>query len=253
MKRVLTALVGIPLVILANLFSPDWLFALLIAIFAALCFEEFLTIGAARVGVRPGRWVVVLGAFVTTSFIGGASWVLSILTISLLAAITAITLRSPLESNLPELGLTGLGLLYCCVLLGFMVLLPREAVFVLFGIIWAGDSAAYYTGRLIGRHKLAPHISPNKTVEGAVGGLAASIIAGVLIGRWLLGEETSTLVAASLLTAIAGQIGDLAESAFKRSAGVKDSSALLPGHGGILDRLDSLLFAAPVFYLFFKL
>jgi len=253
MKRVLTALVGIPLVLLATRYSPDWLFALFIGIFAALCFEELLTIGGARMGSRPGRWVVVLGAIVTASFMGGAEWILTTLSLSVLVAFTVIGLRSPLESCLPQFGLVALGLLYCSVLLGFMVLLEPAEIFVLFGVIWAGDSAAYYSGRALGRHKLAPKISPKKTVEGAMGGLIASIVAGVFLGQWLLGETTGTLVVVSMLCAIAGQIGDLAESALKRSAGVKDSSAILPGHGGILDRLDSLLFAAPVFYLFFKL
>ena len=253
MKRVLTALVGIPLVLIATRYSPDWLFAGFIGIFAALCLEELLMMGATRLGTRPGRWVLILAAVVTTSFIGGAAWVLTTLTLAMLVAITVIGLGGPMESSLPKLGLVGLGLGYCAVLLGFIVILPREAIFVLFGIIWAGDSAAYYTGRALGRHKLAPHISPKKTVEGAIGGLAASVIAGILMGQWLLGESIGMLAIVSFSCAIAGQVGDLAESALKRSAGVKDSSAILPGHGGMLDRLDSLLFAAPVFYLLFNI
>jgi phosphatidate cytidylyltransferase len=166
---------------------------------------------------------------------------------------SALTFVVPLEHALARFGLVGLGLLYCGVLPGFMVILSRYELLVLFSLIWAGDSAAYYAGRAFGRHKLAPHISPKKTVEGAIAGLIASVIAGLLIGRWLLPATWPDLAAVSVLSATAGQVGDLAESALKRSAGVKDSSAILPGHGGILDRLDSLLFAAPVFYLFFYL
>jgi phosphatidate cytidylyltransferase len=253
MKRVATALVGIPLVLLATYYSPGWLFALFIAIFSALCFEELLAVGGSRFGSRPGRCAVVPGAIVTFSFLGGPIWVLTTLTLSVLIAFTISDLRGPVESSLPKLGLTALGLVYCSVLLGFLVLIPRNGIFVLLGIIWAGDSAAYYTGRALGRRRLAPRISPNKTVEGAIGGLVASVVIGVVLGRWLMDASLGSLVAGSLLCAIAGQIGDLVESALKRSAGVKDSSAILPGHGGILDRLDSLLFAAPVFYVFFNL
>jgi phosphatidate cytidylyltransferase len=252
MKRVVTALVGIPLVLLATFYSPDWLFALLIAVFAALCFEELLAISRDAEG-RPGRWVIVPGAIVTASFLGGAEWVLTTLTLSLIIALSVSAFTGSLATSLHRFGIIALGLVYCCVLLGFMVLLSRQEILVLFSIIWAGDSAAYYGGRALGRHKLATKISPKKTVEGAVAGLIASIVAGIGIGGWLLGESTTDLFIVALLAAIAGQVGDLVESALKRSAGVKDSSAILPGHGGILDRLDSLLFAAPVFYLFFNL
>ena len=140
---------------------------------------------------------------------------------------------------------------YCSLTLGFLAMMPRELILVLFAIIWIGDSAAYYGGSALGRHPLAPKVSPKKTVEGAIAGLVGSIVAGI-IGASFLGEPWLCLAAVSAITAVAGQFGDLAESVLKRSAGVKDSSSILPGHGGILDRLDSLFFAAPVFYWFFK-
>jgi phosphatidate cytidylyltransferase len=121
----------------------------------------------------------------------------------------------------------------------------------LFGIIWIGDSVAYYVGRALGRHALAPKVSPKKTIEGAAAGFIGSVVAGI-IGAFLLGEPWLRVAGVSAATAIAGQVGDLAESVLKRSAGVKDSSSILPGHGGILDRLDSLFFAAPIFYWFFN-
>src|SRR5262249_7156803 len=144
-----------------------------------------------------------------------------------------------------------LGILYCAAPFGFIVWLRRELVLTLFAIIWLGDSCAYYVGRTIGRRALAPTISPKKTVEGAIAGLAGSVITGLVVGIMFLGESPAKMAAASLITAAVGQVGDLAESALKRSAGVKDSSSLLPGHGGMLDRLDSVIFAAPVFYWFF--
>jgi len=123
-------------------------------------------------------------------------------------------------------------------------------VIVLLGILWIGDTAALYGGRFMGRHLLAPSLSPRKTVEGAFAGLIASIVAGVILGVWLTDEGSGSLIVASIISASAGQLGDLAESALKRSAGVKDSSSLLPGHGGMLDRIDALLFAAPILWFY---
>ena len=123
----------------------------------------------------------------------------------------------------------------------------------LLGVIVVSDSAQYYTGRAFGRHLLAPTISPKKTVEGAVGGLVIATGAGVWLARWGWPEVTTgVLVCATPAIVIAGMLGDLFESYLKRRAGVKDSSALIPGHGGVLDRLDSWLFAAPVYYLFLR-
>ena len=144
-----------------------------------------------------------------------------------------------------------MGFVYCGVLLGFLLWLDRRTFLTLLGTIWIGDAAAYYGGRLLGRHLLAPRISPKKTVEGAFAGLIGSIVSGVLLGTWLTGQSSTFLLAASFCAAVVGQLGDLAESALKRSSGVKDSSSLLPGHGGMLDRLDSVLFAAPVYFWFF--
>jgi phosphatidate cytidylyltransferase len=193
----------------------------------------------------------VAGAAVTASFVGEASWVLTILAAAFIFTIVVMTFEGSLESMLPNASLVALGMVYCCVLLGFLVWLPRHMVLVLMGTIWAGDAAAYYGGRALGRHKLAPTISPNKTVEGSIAGLAGSVLAGVGLGTLLLSFPLALLAVASFAAGIAGQLGDLAESALKRSAGVKDSSSLLPGHGGMLDRLDSLMFAAPVFFWFF--
>jgi len=251
MKRLLPAAIGVPATIVLTLYVPTIIFALAIAAAAALCLEEFLDLGAARLTARPGRWILLAGAVVTLSFSGGPSVALTVLAFTILTTAAAIMFSSSISEAFPKAALAMMGLIYCAFLPGFLLLLRREMVLVLLGILWIGDAAAYYGGRLMGRHLLAPSISPRKTVEGAFAGLIASIIAGVVMGVWIAHERTGPLMAASIGSACAGQIGDLAESALKRSAGVKDSSSLLPGHGGLLDRLDGLLFAAPVYYWFF--
>lgn len=251
MKRLLTALVGIPITVLLTLYSPQWLFALVLAAVGAACLEELMDLGAVRLSTRPGRWVLLLGAAVTASFAGGPSWVLGAIAVTMLVAAGVTTFSVSLEESLPKAALAIFGVIYCCFLLGFLLVMRREMVLAVLGIVWIGDAAAFYGGRLTGRHLLARTISPKKTVEGAFAGLIGSVIAGVVLGVWLVKEAPGTLLIASLVAGGAGQLGDLAESALKRSAGVKDSSSVLPGHGGMLDRLDSLLFAAPVYYWFF--
>jgi phosphatidate cytidylyltransferase len=128
-----------------------------------------------------------------------------------------------------------------------------QAVGLLAVMVIVSDSAQYFTGRAFGRRKLAPLISPAKTLEGALGGLAAAAIVGATLGVvWLPGVTPVTGALLGLAVAIAGMAGDLFESALKRGAGVKDSGALIPGHGGVLDRIDSWLFAGPLVYLFLK-
>jgi phosphatidate cytidylyltransferase len=253
MTRVLTAIVAIPIVVALTLFAPDWAFALSIGLIAALAAEEFMGLGAVRGIGRPGNWFVLPVAMVGASFIGGAEWVLTSLAFSVVLLLTVTTFSGTLETALARSAI-GLGaVLYCGFTLGFLVLLSRELVLFLLVIIWVGDSAAYYGGRAFGRHPLAPRISPKKTVEGAIAGLLGSMLVGGFAGVAFLGEPWLSVTLISAATAVAGQVGDLAESAMKRSAGVKDSSSILPGHGGILDRLDSLFFAAPVFYWLFNI
>jgi phosphatidate cytidylyltransferase len=255
MKRIITAAIAIPLALAVTVYAPDWLFAILAAILAALMLDEYFQLTVAGGGARPGRWFLLPGAFVAASFALGSSWIVTSLIIATLCLMTSCVFTS-VETSLSRVTAGLSGVVYCSFLFGFLILLSRisrDSILILFAIIWAGDSAAYYGGRAFGRHALAPKVSPKKTVEGAIAGLIASVVVGTAIGTWRYSAGSwinlSIICAA---TAIAGQIGDLAESALKRSAGVKDSSSILPGHGGILDRLDSLLFAAPVFFWLLK-
>ncbi len=147
---------------------------------------------------------------------------------------------------------TAFGKLYITTLLGFILLLRAHggfaAVLAVFLAVWANDSGAYFCGVAFGRHRLAPRLSPKKSVEGAVGGLLTAMLVLYLFAP-VLGWSRPVALVFGLILALAGQFGDLAESALKRWANTKDSGSFLPGHGGVLDRVDSLLFAVPVAFL----
>jgi phosphatidate cytidylyltransferase len=129
----------------------------------------------------------------------------------------------------------------------------RDALFLLMLTVIASDTAQYYTGRAFGKRPLAPAISPKKTIEGAIGGFVVGTAFFAAVGAWWLASVPLPLrIALGLMLVALGIAGDLFESMLKRSAGVKDSSALIPGHGGVLDRIDALLFAAPIYYIFLK-
>lgn len=266
MKRILTALVLIPLVLLLVFLGPGWLFTLATAGVAMMAAWEFLSL-TEQEGARPPRIAVLLAIFVL--FWGAYKWpgqlpaIMGILSLVLLAY---CTFRSSIELVMVD----AMSSIFCLFYTGFTLMaLPalREAsngpslVAFLLCAVWAGDIVALYVGRALGRHKLAPTLSPNKTWEGAVGSLAGSLlVTGCLLGLAAFLSSKWNVVTLSfpeaawywlLLAAVvnvAAQVGDLAESALKRSAGVKDSGTLLPGHGGILDRVDALLLAAPVLW-----
>lgn len=150
------------------------------------------------------------------------------------------------------------GIIYVSFLLSHMLLLRNRPmgtqwVFFLLITVWAGDTSAYFTGTLIGKHKLYPKISPKKSVEGLLGGIAGSIFVALLFRRFFFRDLAwSHTVMLAFFIMILGQIGDFGESMLKRSANVKDSSRLIPGHGGILDRLDSFLFSTPFLYYYVR-
>jgi phosphatidate cytidylyltransferase len=157
--------------------------------------------------------------------------------------------RTPLAEIIPALGILSFGIPYFALPIASLYLL-RVAdpwlVFLLMAIVWLGDTAAYYVGSRYGRHKMAPVISPKKSWEGATASFAVALLSAGVWCWFRLGRLDPGILAVSAVTAVAAQIGDLVESMIKRGAGVKDSGSVLPGHGGLLDRMDAMLFAAPV-------
>lgn len=248
MKRVLTALLLIPIFCYLILWSRQWAFLAAVAIVCVLLFREYADL-VARHGIeKPGLFGYAAGLLIL--FVPGRDAAFFVL-VAILAM--SLALRScELANALPTAGALVLGVLYIFGTMRCAIELRAIQAYWLFfalSLNWVGDIAALYVGKMIGKHKLAPHVSPGKTWEGAVASVAASVIYGAIYFPRLL--PAVPLVEALALTAaanIAGQFGDLCESAMKRGAGVKDSGTLLPGHGGWLDRVDSSLFALPVVY-----
>jgi phosphatidate cytidylyltransferase len=249
--RAITALIAIPLLVLLIAWAPSWLFAafLFLLMIAALC--EYLAMVFPRCFAEQ-VFGIVLGAVIFLSLVLPEVSDPEIgLGVSLVVCFCGyLFIGGKLNEKLMRLAWTLLGCFYLGFLLPHWVLLfrlpqGREWVFFILLVIMAGDSAAYFVGRRFGKRKLAPEISPGKTVEGAVGYVAGSIVAGGIGGMFLLPESHEfEVIAVALCLSILGQLGDLFESWIKRAFTVKDSGSVLPGHGGLLDRLDSLIFPA---------
>jgi phosphatidate cytidylyltransferase len=259
-RRIYTILVLAPLLYVVIRYLPPLAFSGVVVLAGALALIEFYRL---CFNDRSHTWLIGIGLTGFTALIFGTHWpgIIVPTLLATLVCITAVPLlsRSSLEQSLRDGAMTLFGVLYLGLTLGMLSmtrLLPQGEwlIFFLLLVTWASDTGAYYVGTLYGRHRLAPTISPKKTVEGLVGGLIAAIIAGYIARWWFLPELSGLdcLILAILLT-IAGLWGDLAESAMKRTVGMKDSGGILPGHGGMLDRLDSLLFATPVFYYYIML
>ena len=249
MSRVLTGLALVAVAFYLVFRSHPYVFLGAATLMSVLCYREFSGLVVAHGIRRPGAFGLVAGLLIlfwpANALIG--------LTLVTVAAF-AFALRSDsLRDVLPQVACALLSAFYTFAPWHYAVELRRMSVHLLFfalSLNWTGDSVAYYVGRSLGKHRLAPVVSPNKSWEGAIASVVGSMILGLfylgyfvpVIAPWKVG-----IVAA--VSNIAGQFGDLAESAIKRGAGVKDSGRLLPGHGGMLDRVDSSLFALPVAYL----
>jgi len=201
---------------------------------------------------------LVLGLILVASFhLGGLGVTPAMLVLTLFGSAMICLARFDPKTPVAEIFYKQVtGLIYISLFLGHLILIRNwndgaTWTFFLMAVIIAGDAAAYYVGRAIGRHKLAPSISPGKTVEGAVGGLTANLVVGAFFKKCCFPEfGWGYWIALIVVVGALGQTGDLVESMLKRSVGLKDSGGIFPGHGGFLDRIDALLFAAPVLYYF---
>jgi len=265
MKRILTALVLIPLVIALVFLGPDWLVTLFSCAVAMLAAWEYLGIAQATDARPPRIPVLVAIGLLFTVWLRWPDRLSEALGALALALFVYCAFASPIERVLRDAATA----VFCLIYTGFtLVALPalrssedgRWLVTFLFCVVWSGDIVALYVGRSVGRHKLTPRLSPNKTWEGAIGSIFGSLLVtiGLLaLSIQLVKRDVMTLafqgpvwhwLLLAVVVNVAAQLGDLAESGLKRSAGVKDSGTMLPGHGGVLDRIDALLLAAPVLW-----
>ncbi|MDT7687704.1 MAG: phosphatidate cytidylyltransferase [Acidobacteriota bacterium] len=279
MNRIITAAIALPVLIASIIYPPlQILFVVLAAAAIVVALYEFWFL-ARRVGAKPD---VVVGYAATAALLvlfvfNWLELLYLVVPLFVIAALAAEMLRgAPFDKMILSVGSTVLGVLYVAFLGGHLLAvrtgfahsfvatetltlgasvisksLSTHLLAFFFLVLMGSDTGAYYTGRLLGKHKLAPSVSPGKTWEGAVGGMVASLLAAALAHYWFFPElALSAALPLAAVMNVLGVIGDLTESAFKRGAKAKDAAQILPGHGGLLDRLDSLLFNAPLIYYF---
>jgi phosphatidate cytidylyltransferase len=257
MLRILSGLVLIAVFFGCIWFLPPLPLLAVAEVVLVLAFVEYARLADA-LGARVPRAASAVAVMATCAAVG-LGLPLELPLVAVLVGLGALIVgsRTPSPGVLTDIAAAVFPVIYLGLPLGTFVALHalagREAVLLLLATIIVSDSAQYFTGRLFGRHKLSPAISPKKTVEGAVGGfILAPLVMAALATWWLPGKTTGWVLLVGLAIVGLGIAGDLFESLLKRSAGVKDSSALIPGHGGVLDRIDAMLFAAPVFYVLLK-
>jgi|SRR5262252_5386094 len=259
MKRVLSAVVFLPIFYLLVRRPPIY-FAFLIATACVLALLELYRLASLQ-GIRCNRAAGCVLALGTLLAFYDARWPLAATLAAGVALVPTLSLlgRRPFEECLPSNALTVFGALFLGLLLGYLLSLRNlgdelggDLIFLLFLVVWGGDAAAYYVGSAAGRHPLSPRVSPKKTIEGAVAGVLGGLLAALLARAWFFPQlRLVDCWALGFLLSACGVLGDLVESMWKRGAGTKDSAVLVPGHGGILDRCDSLLFGGPILYYYF--
>jgi phosphatidate cytidylyltransferase len=269
MQRLLTAAIATPLALAAVFLLPGTWFFVFIALLVEVAVFEYIEIVRPRAPRAPLSLLLVLvpaAALAVSVSLSrdvapvqpGLPLLLAGLALSVALGTLVLLSRTPLEESLAALGIFCFGVPYFALPIASLHRIqqiedpggePLQGpwlAFLLLVIVWVGDTAAYYVGSRIGRHKMAPVVSPKKSWEGAAAGFLAGIAAAVAWSLWRLGRLDWRILALAAITAAAAQLGDLVESMIKRGAGIKDSGRVFPGHGGVFDRIDAMLFAAPV-------
>ncbi|MBZ0112321.1 MAG: phosphatidate cytidylyltransferase [Thermoanaerobaculia bacterium] len=261
MKRIATALLGVPLALAAVFLLPTlpFLAVLLVAIgWAAVEFGQLMAVKTPNAPLwllpvmLPATALATYYVLLPTSSVHASAMVLAgglLLTLGL--GVLILASGTPVDEAPVALGILAFGLPYFSLPIAALAILQWRdpwLVLLLVGVVWLSDTAAYYVGSSFGRHKLAPRISPNKSWEGSIAGLMTALAAGAGWSLYRLDAVEPRLILVVGVTGIVAQMGDLLESYFKRSVGIKDSGTILPGHGGMLDRLDALLLSAPTFF-----
>ena len=262
MARILTAIVFLPILFSVLWFGPPAWFAAMAGLAILLGLYEYYALTKS-----DGQ---ILGMIAAAAILAAFYFHRHDLVLAILAALVIVELLMQLFSNanqddfshvLADAAVRVFGVLYVVVLGGYIVALtmiespiqklPPKLLSLFFMVVFAGDTGAYFTGRKLGRRKLAPRVSPGKTIEGLIGGLTGNVLAAVIAHYWFFPElKLEFAVPLAIVMGLLGATGDLCESMLKRGAKAKDAGKLIPGHGGLLDRLDSMLFNAPVLFYF---
>ena len=269
-RRALSVVVLVPLILLI-IYWGDWLYLLLVLGAMLMMQVEYCRLAQHFTEkLNPVMTVFLTGMFcllayllpILTETVSDSVVMFSFLTFVVIYVFAESIFRAKVDGELINVTLKLTGILTIGWVLGYHLILLRNAepngmlfIFLLCGVVWGSDTGAYLIGRAIGRHKLGTPVSPRKTVEGTIGGLIVGTLIGLGLGALLLQGTLSWMNAAfiGLLLSVLGQLGDLSASLMKRTAGVKDSGDVIPGHGGFIDRCDSLIFSTPVLYYFLEL
>jgi phosphatidate cytidylyltransferase len=259
-KRIISALAALPLLFAAVIFNLNVFFAALFIITAIGLYEYFTAVESG--GVKPMRNIGIIMGLLVLVYIFNQNGLISF--VLLMTLIILILLSIPIFSekyNFYGVGVTIIGIFYIPLFLGFIYLIraiPDKGLYLVWFVFiasWLTDTFAYFAGTMFGKTKLCPSISPKKTVEGAIGGIIGSILGCIIYGL-IIDKVTVVHISVihlfimGLLGGIISQIGDLAASSIKRNVGIKDYGKIMPGHGGVLDRFDSILFVAPLIYYY---